>query len=243
MLGSTAPHRSSLGYSMIRRVPLTTVLLGVGITTMLVAGCGGPASTPTSSQSSSYAPTISAGPSGTASGSAANSSPTVTASPGQTYPLAHVNATLEDQLPSVIGGVALTKWSMPVSSYIASVTGGDTILYAPWLVKFGKTTDQVDMALAQDLSGHEVANLRAIQVPGASATALASGLADVATKAGWQNKTVTSLSKPVLQITDPTVDPTKTANEAFVYVKGDIAFFVISDNITIVIEALSKLPA
>jgi hypothetical protein len=99
------------------------------------------------------------------------------------------------------------------------------------------------MALAQDLSGHEVANLRAIQVPGASATALESGLADVATKAGWQNKIVTSLSKPVLQITDPTVDPTKTANEAFVYFKGDIVFFVISDNIAVVIEALSKLPA
>jgi hypothetical protein len=226
---------------MIRRVPLTTVLLGVGIATMLVAGCGGPASTPTSSQSSSHAPTISAGPSGTPATSASQNAPTTSPCPAQAY-LAHVDAALEDQLPSVIGGVCLTKWSMPVSSYMASVTGGDTVLYPSWLVKFGKTSDEVDMALAQDLSGHEIANLRAIQVPGASATALVSGLADVATKAGWPTENVTSLSRPVLQITDPTVDPTKTANKAFVYAKGDVVFFLIGDE-TVVIEALSKLPA
>jgi hypothetical protein len=229
---------------MIRRFgPLNKALVGVGLATMLTASCGGTTPTSTSPQPASHAPTISAGPSGTAGASAGQSSPAVTATPGQTYPLAHVDAALEDQLPSIIGGVTLTKWSMPVSSYIASVTGGDTVLYAAWLVKFGKTPDEVDMALAQDLSGHEVANLRAIQVPGASATALVSGLADVAKKTGWPNETVTSLSRPVLQITDPTVDPTKTANKAFVYAKGDIVFFVISDDPAVLIEALSKLPA
>jgi hypothetical protein len=157
--------------------------------------------------------------------------------------LAHVDAALEDQLPSVIGGVCLTKWSMPVSSYMASVTGGDSVLYPAWLVKFGKTTDEVDMALAEDLSGHEICNLRAIQVPGADATALVAGLSEVATKAGWSNKTVTSLTKtPVLQIKDPTVDPTKTANTAFVYAKGDVVFFVISDDQLVVLQALAALP-
>jgi hypothetical protein len=54
---------------------------------------------------------------------------------------------------------------------------------------------------------------------------------------------VTSLPKtPVLQIIDPTVDAAKTPNTAFVYAKGDIVFFVISDDLTVVVEALAALP-
>jgi hypothetical protein len=228
---------------MIRRFgPLNKALLGVGLVTMLAAGCGGTTPTPTSPQPSSNAPTISAHPSATTEASASQNAPTTGPCPAQAY-LAHVDAALEDQLPSVIGGVCLTKWSMPVSSYMASVTGGDTVLYPAWLVKFGMTPDEVDMALAVDLGGHEVANLRAIQVPGVDAATLISGLSDVARKAGWANKMMTGLTKsPVLRIEDPTVDPTKTANTAFVYAKGDIVFFVISDDQLVVIQALAALP-
>jgi hypothetical protein len=153
-----------------------------------------------------------------------------------------LDAALEDQLPSVISGVTLTKFSYPVSTYLASVTGGDSILYAPWFVKFGKTPDEVDVAFAVDDLPPVHVNLRAIQVPGADAIALIAGLSEVATKAGWPVKSVTSLPKPVLQITDPTVDASQTANKAFVYAKGDIVFFVISDDLTVVIEALAALP-
>jgi hypothetical protein len=221
---------------------LTSTLIGLGLATTLAAGCGGTMATSAPPSTVSHAPTISAEPSESPSASVSQSTPTASPTPGQTYPLAHVNAALEDELPSVIGGVTLTKWSMPVSSYIASVTGGDTVLYAAWLVKFGMTPDEADMALAEDLSGTEVCNLRAIQVSGAAPTALLTGLSEVATKAGWPNKTVTSLPKtPVLQITDPTVDATKTANIAYVYAKGDIVFFVIGD-LSVVIQALAALP-
>lgn len=244
----------SVGYSMVRRLDrFRTTLVGLGLVTLLVAGCGGTASTSTPSQTASQAPTVSVRPSDTAgasgsvaSGSVASASagaPTVSPNPTQTYPLAHVDAALEDQLPSELGGVALTKWSMPVSSYMASVTGGDTVLYPPWLVKFGKTPDEVDMALAQDLTGTQHTNLRAIQVPGADAATLVARLGDVATSVGWTHRTVTSLPKtPVLQIIDPTVDAAKTPNTAFVYAKGDIVFFVISDDLTVVVEALAALP-
>jgi hypothetical protein len=226
---------------MIRRLGrLNATLLWVGLAAMLAAGCGGTTPTQTSPQTGSHAPTISAHPNVTPSASSSRP-PTVSASPGPTY-LAHLDAALEDQLPSVIGGVTLTKFSYPVSTYLASIKGGDSVLYPSWLVKFGKTPDAVDMAFAEDDLPPVHVNLRAIQVPGADPTALVAGLADVATKAGWPNRAVTSLSRPVLQITDPTADPTKTANEAFVYAKGDVVFFLISDNINIVIEALSKLP-
>ena len=228
---------------MVRRFErLSSTLTGLGLAAVLAAGCGGTTSTATPVGTATHALTVSVQPSGTVAGSAAQS-PTGGPSPTQTYPLAHVDAALEDKLPSVVGGVTLTKWSMPVSSYIASVTGGDSVLYAPWLVKFGKTPDEVDMALAQDFSGHENANLRASQIAGADPTQLSAQLSDVATKAGWPTKTVTSLPKtPVLQIKDPTVDPTKTPNTAFVFVEGDIVFFVISDDLSVVIQALAALP-
>jgi hypothetical protein len=229
---------------MVRRFErFSSTLAGLGLAAVLAAGCGGTTSTATPIGTASHAPSVSTQPGGTVDGSAGHSSSAASPNATQTYPLAHVDAALEDKLPSMVGGVTLTKWSMPVSSYIASVTGGDSVLYAPWLVKFGKTPDEVDMALAQDFSGHENANLRAIQVAGSNPTQLSAGLSDVATKAGWPTKTVTSLPKtPVLQIKDPTVDPTKTPNTAFVFVEGDIVFFVISDDLSVVIQALAALP-
>jgi hypothetical protein len=243
MLGRNSRRVLPVGYSMVRRLSrLGPCVAALGIVALLAAGCHAGPLTATPFLPASNAGTASVGASATAATSTGEPSPTASPCAGQTY-LAHVDAALEDQLPSVIGGVCLTKWSMPVSSYMASVTGGDSVLYPAWLVKFGKTTDEVDMALAEDLSGHEICNLRAIQVPGADATALVAGLSEVATKAGWSNKTVTSLTKtPVLQIKDPTVDPTKTANTAFVYAKGDVVFFVISDDQLVVLQALAALP-
>ena len=229
---------------MVRRLfRLNSTLVELGLATMLVAGCG--SQVPSSPSPGSYSPTVSTRPSGTASESAGQASPTVSPSPGPTY-LAHLDAALEDQLPSVVGGLTLTKFSYPVSTYLASVTGGDSLLYAPWLVKFGKTPDAVDMAFAEDDLPPVHFNLRAIQVPGADPKALVAELSDVATKAGWPSKTVTSLPKtPVLQITDPTADATKTPNTAFVYAKGDIVFFVIGNpslDLVSIVQALAALP-
>jgi hypothetical protein len=221
---------------------LNSTLVGLGLATMLVAGCG--SQVPSSPPPGSHSPTVSTRPSGTASGSASHPSPTVSPSAGQTYPLAHVNAALEDELPSVVGEVTLTKWSMPVSSYIASVTGGDSILYPAWLVKFGKTPDEVDMAFAEDDLPPVHFNLRAIQVPGADATALVAALSDVATKAGWP-VTTNDYPKQPLVITDPTADATKAADKAYVHAKGDVVFFVVGNpslDLVSIVQALAALP-
>ncbi len=232
---------------MVRRISrLGSCVAGLGLVALLTAGCHASPLTATPFLPASNPATVTIGPSATVAASTSQPSPTATPTAGQTYPLAHVDAALEDKLPSVIGQVTLTKWSMPVSSYIASVTGGDSVLYASWLVKFGKTPDEVDMALAEDLTGHDNANLRAIQVPGADAAALVAGLSDVATKMSWPNKTVTSLPKtPVLQITDPGVDAAKGPNTAYVYAKGDIVYFVIGNpalDLVGIVQSLAALP-
>ncbi len=74
---------------------------------------------------------------------------------------------------------------MALSAYIASTSGGDDALYAPWLVKFGKIPDDVTMAVAVDLTGQENFIVHAIEVPGVADATLSSSFADVARKAGW----------------------------------------------------------
>jgi len=229
---------------MVRRLfRLNSTLVGLGLATTLVAGCSGQIPSFTASPPGSHSSTVSTRPSGTASESAGQASPTVSPSPGPTY-LAHLDAALEDQLPSVVGGLTLTKFSYPVSTYLASVTGGDSVLYAPWLVKFGKTPDAVDMAFAEDDLPPVHFNLRAIQVPGADATALVAALSDVATKAGWP-VTTNDYPKQPLVITDPTADPTKAADKAYVHAKGDVVFFVVGNpslDLVSIVQALAALP-
>ena len=246
MLGRDSRRVLPVGFSMVRSLSRPgSYVAGLGLVAVLAAGCGHMNLTATPSLPASNSATASIVPTATAAPSTSRP-PTATPTAGQTYPLAHVDAALEDKLPSVIGQVTLTKWSMPVSSYIASVNGGDGVLYPTWLVKFGKTPDEVDMALAEDLTGHENANLRAIQVPGADPAALLAGLSDVATKTGWPNKTVTSLPKtPVLQITDPAADAAKGPNTAYVYARGDIVYFVIGNpavDLVSIVQALATLP-
>jgi hypothetical protein len=115
---------------------------------------------------------------------------------------------LEDKLPSTISGVALVKTSLVLSGYVTTPPlSGDKSLYAGWLVKFGKTTGDVDIAFAVSVSDQVAFQARAIQVPGVSAAKLSSGFADVARKAGWTVVTHTNYlpGKSILEITDPSM--------------------------------------
>lgn len=156
--------------------------------------------------------------------------------------LAHVAASLEDLLPSTIGGVCLEKFSLVLSAYIASPpTGGDKALYGPWLLKFGKTTDDVNMAVTADLGQPAQINfnIHAIEVPGAAAATLSSSFADVARAAGWPVATHPNYlpGKSLLEITDPS-----TGHTGYVYAKDDVLYTIITDDQDLVTEAMIKLP-
>ena len=156
--------------------------------------------------------------------------------------LAHVDASLEDLLPSTIGGVCLEKFSLVLSAYVASPpTGGDKPLYAPWLVKFGKTPDDVNMAVTADLAQPPTVNfnIHAIKVPGVAAATLSSSFGEVARAAAWP---VTSHpnylpGKSILEITDPS-----TGHLGYVYASGDVLYTIITDDQSLLTEALVKLP-
>ena len=208
-----------------------------------VSGCGGPAATsvPTVPATRSPSPVASAVASARPSGSpAASKSPAPTQ--GANIVLAHVDAALEDLLPDIIGGIPLEKFSEPLSTLVASTQGGEKLLYAPWLVKFGKTPDDVDVAIAVDWTSRINFHANAIRVPGVTADTLSSGFADVATKAGWPVKKVNFALKSVLEITDPTAAAKSLLGVGYVYARDDVLYIVVTDDSALLLECMIKLP-
>jgi hypothetical protein len=238
---------------MIRRSRTTmSALLGAAMIAAFVAGCGtatttqalsaGPTASPAVAvASSSGAPSAGVPGSAGASGSAASGSPFP--SPTNDFSCGpHLDANLEDLLPSIIGGVELEKCSMALSAYIASTSGGDDALYAPWLVKFGKIPDDVTLAVAVDLTGQENFIVHAIKVPGVADATLSSTFADVARKAGWPVETKTVATKTVLQMIDPTAVASGGLSVGYVFAKDSVLYTVITDDSSLLLEALIKLP-
>jgi hypothetical protein len=223
-------------------VTTRTFLWAAMAVALLVAGCGAATATasPTPTIAVSLSARISAFPSVAASGSPGVSVP-ATATDQVTIGL-HVDAALEDLLPSTIGRSVLVKFSMPVSTYLASSPGGDKTLYSLWLVKLGKTPDDVNIAIADDLTPGENLVVQAIKVPGVDAATLVSTLSGVAGTAGWPVSTKVSLPKPVLQITDPTAQQAGVLGVVYVYAKDNVLYVVITDDYSLVIQGLASLP-
>jgi hypothetical protein len=231
-------------------------LLGAAMTAVFVAGCGtaaisasparsaGPTASPAVAVASTSSPP-SAGASGSAGASASASaaaSALASASAEVSIPLPHVDAALEDLLPSTIGGISLEKFSLTLSAYIASSNGGDRALYPPWLLKFGKTPADVNIAVAADLTQQENFIVHAIKVPGVADATLSSSFADVARAAGWPIATKTIAAKTVLEMIDPAALASGGLSAGYVYAKNGVLYTVITDNSSLLLEALIKLP-
>lgn len=237
---------------MIRRSGATIPrLLGVATTALLLTGCAG--STKTATAAPLAAPTASAevvpsaglAPSTGAAGSAAPSGSAGAAASDTTgldIGLPHVEAKLEDLLPSTIGGVTLEKFSLVLSAYIASTTGGDDALYTPWLVQFGKTPDDVNMAVASDLTGQENFILHAIEVPGVADATLSSSFGDIARKAGWTVNSKTVAGKSVLEMIDPAAAKSGGLSVGYVWAENGVLYTIITDDSTLLLEALIRTP-
>ncbi|HJX67265.1 MAG TPA: hypothetical protein VJ258_00925 [Candidatus Limnocylindrales bacterium] len=225
-------------------VTTRTLLWAAMAVALLVAGCGAATATASPAATIAVSPSarISASPSAAASGfSGVSASATPTTTDQVTIGL-HVDAALEDLLPSTIGRSALVKFSMPVSTYLASSPGGDKTLYSLWLVKLGKTPDDVNIAIADDLTPGENLVVQAIKVPGVDATTLTSSFADVASKAGWPVSTKVTLPKPVLEITDPTAQEAGVLGVAYAYAKDNVLYVVVTDDVSLLIQGLASLP-
>jgi hypothetical protein len=208
-----------------------------------VAGCGGSTATPARTTSPSLAASAAAS-AGISAGASALPSASVAASPttGIDMGLPHVEAALEDLLPDTIGAIALQKLSEPLSTLVASSQGGEKLIYAPWLVQFGKTPDEVNVAIAVDFTNRINFHANAIRVPGATAETLSATFAETATKAGWPVKKVNFALKSVLEITDPTAAAKGLLGVGYVYASGDVLYIVVTDDSALLLECMIKLP-
>lgn len=234
---------------MIRRPDsYVSALIGIGLAAVLAAGCGSATVTasPTATQTVPSTPiptpmaTTTPASSPSASGSALPSvSPSLSPSPDLGLP--HVDAALEDKLPGTIGGIQLEKFSMPLSTYMASSNGGDKVLYTPWLVKFGKSPDQIDLAEANDLTQTENFFVQAIQVPGVDAASLTGGFASVARNEKWPVTPKSIAATSVLEIVDPATNAAGGLGTAYIYARGDIMYIIVTDDESLLVEALIDL--
>jgi hypothetical protein len=210
----------------------------VAFVVALSTACGG-------SELPTAAPTATAAPSATAGVSPSSSPETSTPpspSPTQGLGLPHVDAALEDLLPDTVGGIPLQKLSLPLSTYVASSKSGDKELLSPWVIHFGKTTDEIDLAVATDLTERIDFFVQAIQVPEAKPADLTGEFARQARQAGWPVTGRTVVGRIVLEVTDPVAEAAGGLATGYVLASGDVMFIVVTDDPSLLVECLIKLP-
>jgi hypothetical protein len=238
---------SRSGYSMIRRSSsILPMLLGAAFAAILLTGCAPATTSPTATRRATPVTTAPGSLAQSASASAAASaSASASAAASDPLGLPHFDKALEATMPAFIGNVQMAKFSLQLLAYMSSNPGaGENSLYTPWLVKFGRTPSEVPIAIATDLRPNGLNFvIHAIRVQGYTATALASGFADVAAKAGWPVKSISIVKeKATLEIIDPAARAAGSLYAGYVYAKDDVLYTVISDDPTLILEALIKLP-
>jgi hypothetical protein len=244
-----------------RSIQAATLVLALSA---IAAACSGSAGTPGPSTAASAAPgsgVASAGPGGSAPATLdasgmgstvpSESAPSQDAySSGTPVPasacvtgldLVHVDTALEEKLPCTIGGVNLERFSFLLSTYVASSSGGDRDLYAPWLVQFGLTTQDVKMAVVADLTQQENFVIHAISVPGVADDKLVSSFADQARKAGWPVSNVSFASQPLTEMVDPAARSAGSLSVGYVFARDHVLYTVITDDPNLLLEAIAKL--
>jgi hypothetical protein len=147
---------------------------------------------------------------------------------------------LEARLPNQINGVTLTKYSLKGSTFLESGTSNSQDLI-DLLSGLGKSPNDMSVAFASDTSGTIDVQIGAFQIRGADSNALLNGFLaatkketpeDVIATANVGGKNVTTI-----------VDPTDTeSGTVYVYVSGDVLFYVLSPDAAVAGSVLQALP-
>ena len=224
---------------MIRRSRHSlAALLAAALATVVLAGCGGASATPGATARPTPTPAPpSASANASASGSAIAASPTPTE---YVITLPHADAKLEAKLPTELGGVPLQHYSVALSLYLASTTGGDSVLYTPWLVSMGKTSQEVIMAVATDATRTVNVIIQAFAVPNVADSKILSAYSEAAISQGWKASTKLVAQRSCVEVIDP--NPTGTLSVGYAYAKGGVLYVVVTDDPAILIEAFIHLP-
>ena len=218
-------------------------MLAASLITVVMAGCGGASATPSATTRPAQTPAQSsaskspAGSSASAAGSGSDASPSAS---DDSLALPHADSKLEATLPKELGGAPLQSYSVSLSVYLGSSTGGDSVLYTPWLVSMGKTSQEVTMAVATDVTRSENVIVEAFAVPGVSDAKIASAFGDAATGKGWKVTSGFVAQKSCLEIVDPS--PTGDLSTGYAYAKAGVLYVVVTDDPALLLETYIHLP-
>jgi hypothetical protein len=152
----------------------------------------------------------------------------------------HADAKLEAKLPTELGGVPLQSYSVALSLYLASTTSGDSVLYTPWLVSMGKTSQEVTMAVATDAGRTVNVIIQAFAVPDVADSKIISAYSDAAISKGWKAVTATVAQKSCVEVVDP--NPSGSLSVGYAYAKGGVLYVVVTDDPAVLLEAFIHLP-
>lgn len=131
----------------------------------------------------------------------------------------------------------LVKISLPLSSYLQSVSGADKDLYTTWLTKLGVSADNSSIAAA--LGGTEEVPFRivAFRFRGADPNKVFTAFRESLTANHWPFTDKLIATKLVTEATDPSND-----SVGDVYVKNGIAYVILANTPALVAETLILLP-
>ncbi len=147
---------------------------------------------------------------------------------------------LEKVLPSELGGEPLAKVSWPLDLLLRSTKTGDAKLYAAFATALGVDPIDVKFATATNYTERKVL-VTALEVPGGTTDRLTTAFKGAAKTVGWPLQEESIVGKSVMRVADTTVtDPNNAI--AYAYAKGDTLFVVVTDDASILAEALLKLP-
>ena len=154
---------------------------------------------------------------------------------GEPVPTVDINqdTSLEALLPDRLRGIDLLKVSVAGEAFETDASTRALLL------RLGASPEDASAAFAVDPSGRISGQVVALRVAGADSEQLRDEYrAAVEALAGSELREVTIAGKPILTGTNPE-DP---ASAVYFYARGDVLFFVFTDDMSLAAEALAILP-
>jgi hypothetical protein len=197
---------------------------------LVLAACGG--ATASTAPAATQAPSLAAAVV-TAAPPTATLAPTELAIPSFVLPSLHGNVSLEQLIPTEIGGEAVDTQSMTGKDYVGLSSGKEVLAM---LSRLGKQPSDLSVAIGTNT---QVAII-ALQVKGVPGSQLVSAMLSGSSQ--YANATITTSTFGGKQV--KYVQPADDSDPNYVYTKDDVVFIVGGSGLTdaVVNEAFSKLP-
>jgi len=139
------------------------------------------------------------------------------------------------------GSIDLCRFSETLSDYLGAASSSQVKIYTNWVVGFGRTPQDVDVAVDFPVADMTDVVILAVEIPGAK-TDLASAFGRAAAAEGRTVGPAQVGDRNLIEVVDPTLDVTTGHYIAYIYSKGQICYFIVTDKHEQLVSALIQLP-